>query len=246
MALIASEEPQAFQFARDARIARRVGFANGWEKPFKSLWVRTQVTHSLYRPASAARERIHEVETLFALGAGLHSETVPTNDVRRLRPLIVDEPITPSGGVAIQVSAEVRTSGFGRCRLRAHRGSHRRAHRRFRVEFPRRRSVRARGLCEHGHPARGRPRHEDVEVPVGRGARGCHSGLRRGARCRDVRRSERRPCLRPARSSQATSCAGGRGPRPRGPAARRPQRGNARRSGVDAALETLPAPAAAP
>ncbi len=73
VALIASEEPEAYKFARETGVLRRVGFTNGWEKPFKGLWTRGQLTRALRRPASAGRVREHEVETLFApLGAGLH------------------------------------------------------------------------------------------------------------------------------------------------------------------------------
>lgn len=110
-ALIASEEPEAFRLARAAGITRRIGFTNGWEKPFKSVWSRAQLTKALHRPASAARARRHEVETLFELGAGLHVETSPTRDVRRLAPLVVDE-VRSHGRVVLQTGVKHAERGL--------------------------------------------------------------------------------------------------------------------------------------
>lgn len=90
VAIVASEEIEAYTFARDAGIAARVGFVNGWSKPLKSLQVRTLLTRAIVRPASATRAREHEVETLFRLGAGFVTERMPTRDVARLRALVLD------------------------------------------------------------------------------------------------------------------------------------------------------------
>ena len=38
VALIASEEPEAYELA--APVPRRIGFSTGWAKPFKSAWVK--------------------------------------------------------------------------------------------------------------------------------------------------------------------------------------------------------------
>jgi ADP-heptose:LPS heptosyltransferase len=89
LALVASEEPDAYDLGR-AAAPRSVGFVNGWEKPLKTLQVRGKLDRAILRTASTARQREHEVETLFALGEGLTSESVPTAEVRRLRPLVVD------------------------------------------------------------------------------------------------------------------------------------------------------------
>jgi ADP-heptose:LPS heptosyltransferase len=113
VALIASEEPEAYRLARVARIPVRVGFHNGWAKPFKSWWVRRQLTRALYRPASATRETLPEVETLFALGAGLHGERNPTHAVARLRPLVLDDGPAPDARVAIQISPKFAGAGLG-------------------------------------------------------------------------------------------------------------------------------------
>jgi ADP-heptose:LPS heptosyltransferase len=112
VALIASEEPEAYRLAREAGIGRRIGFTNGWEKPLKGFWSRSQLTTALHRTASAGRVKRHEVETLFALGAGLHAEPAPTKDARRLAPLVVrDAPA--HGRVLLQVGAKHADRGLG-------------------------------------------------------------------------------------------------------------------------------------
>ena len=111
IALVASEEPEAYRFARQSAIPRRVGFTNGLEKPFKSLWSRAQLTSAIVRPASARRARRHEVETLFSLGTGLHDEPEPTRDVARLRPLVVSEPVARHGCVVVQVASKYADRG---------------------------------------------------------------------------------------------------------------------------------------
>jgi ADP-heptose:LPS heptosyltransferase len=112
VALIASEEPDAYAFAKAASIGQRIGFFNGWEKPLKTLQTHRLLTRALYRPASAARAAEHEVETLFRLGEGLHREDGPTRDVGRLRPLILDSEPRPHGAVALQLNAKFVGAGL--------------------------------------------------------------------------------------------------------------------------------------
>jgi ADP-heptose:LPS heptosyltransferase len=113
IALIPSEEPDAYSLPVEAAIPVRIGFTNGLEKPFKSLWVRRRLTSAVARPASARRERRNEVEVLFELGAGLHGEAQPTRDLARLRPLVLDEPAAPSGRVVVQLSPKYARYGLG-------------------------------------------------------------------------------------------------------------------------------------
>lgn len=113
IALIASEEIDAYTFARDAAIGTRVGFSNGWEKPLKSVQVCSLLTRTLLREASAGRARGHEASILFALGFGLHSEMRPTRDVARLRRVILDAPVQPHGCVVLQVSRKLARFGLG-------------------------------------------------------------------------------------------------------------------------------------
>lgn len=112
VALIASEEPDAYTFAREARIPRRVGFVNGWEKLLKTLRVRPLLTSAIVRPASAARAREHEVETLFRLGEGLHRETAPTRELARLRPLLLEREPDRHGRIVVQLNAKFARAGL--------------------------------------------------------------------------------------------------------------------------------------
>ncbi len=112
VALIASEEIDAYTFARDAGIATRVGFVNGWDKPFKSAYVGSLLTRSLMRAGSAKRAQGHEAETLFALGHGLHGEARPTRDLARLRRLVLDAPPETHDSVAVQVSGKFARFGL--------------------------------------------------------------------------------------------------------------------------------------
>ncbi len=123
-ALVASEEPEAFAFAREAGIASRIGFINGWEKPLKSLAVRASLTRAIVRPASARRVREHEVRTLFRLGDGLVHEREPTRDRERLRAMVLGtdaaRATTPCAGrdgrasIVIQASAKFAAFGLNR------------------------------------------------------------------------------------------------------------------------------------
>jgi ADP-heptose:LPS heptosyltransferase len=113
VALIASEEPEGYRFACSAGIRERVGFVNGWGKPFKSLQTRRLLTRALVRSASATRAGEHEVQTLFRLGEGLHAEARPTRDPRRLRPLIVDDVAREEDArIAFQVVAKTFGGGI--------------------------------------------------------------------------------------------------------------------------------------
>jgi ADP-heptose:LPS heptosyltransferase len=111
VALIVSEEPEAYDLARCVR--RRVGFATGWSKPLKSFWVMRRVTTAIHRAATVRGERAHEVEIIFRLGAGLHTATEPPRDAARLRPLVMgDAPHLQRRGIVVQLGAKWRTIGL--------------------------------------------------------------------------------------------------------------------------------------
>ncbi len=106
IALIASEEPQAYSFARSAGIPVRIGFHNGRQKPFKSWWARRQLTRSVYRAATLEQQPLHECATLFELGAGLHSESYPSAALARLRPLILDREVGRNAPKVLQLTVK--------------------------------------------------------------------------------------------------------------------------------------------
>jgi ADP-heptose:LPS heptosyltransferase len=113
-ALVASEEPEAYAFAARAGIAARVGFTNGWEKPFKTLATRRLLTRALVRAASAERACEHEVRTLFRLGTGYVRTAEPTRDVARLRELVLDDAPARQRVVALQASPKLAAAGLDR------------------------------------------------------------------------------------------------------------------------------------
>ena len=106
IALVASEEPAAYAFARQAGIARRVGFHNGLQKPLKSWLVRRQLTRAIYRPAAQAEAPRHEVEVMYDLGRDLVGESEPTRDAKRLRELILESDVRSSHIPAVQVTGK--------------------------------------------------------------------------------------------------------------------------------------------
>ena len=113
VALIASEEPEAYGYAKEGGIATRIGFWNGVERPLKSLWIAMQCTRLVHRPATLPRAPQHEVEALYALGAGYVNETAPTKDAQRLRALIASGPIVRTGTLAIQCTKKWMEIGCG-------------------------------------------------------------------------------------------------------------------------------------
>jgi hypothetical protein len=103
-ALVATEDPSGYRLARAAGIPQRVGFENGWGKPLKTLWVRNLLTRTVYRSAGLDSRKKHECEVLYELGTGLVSQSAPTRETARLRPLIITGDLTPDVRVAFQVT----------------------------------------------------------------------------------------------------------------------------------------------
>jgi ADP-heptose:LPS heptosyltransferase len=117
VALIASEEPEAFALAAPAR--ERVGFTTGWSRPFKTLWVRGRTTRTVSRSQRIGREDAHEVEIIYRLGAGFVRRAEPTTDVAQLAAqLAVPSPRTRSG-IVLQAGPKWSASGVADDALRA-------------------------------------------------------------------------------------------------------------------------------
>jgi ADP-heptose:LPS heptosyltransferase len=92
VALIASEEPEAFLLA--APIRERVGFTTDWARPLKTLWVRSRTTRTVSRSQRMGGEDAHEAEVMYRLGAGLVGESEPPADRWRLRRALLAQPDT--------------------------------------------------------------------------------------------------------------------------------------------------------
>jgi ADP-heptose:LPS heptosyltransferase len=111
-ALVATEDPSGYRLARASGVPQRAGFENGWGKPLKTLWVRNLLTRTVYRSAGLDPRAKHECVVLFQLGNGLISQTAPTRDAARLRPLIVASDPAPDTRVAFQVTDKWQRLGI--------------------------------------------------------------------------------------------------------------------------------------
>lgn len=102
--LVATEDPAGYRLARETQAPSRVGFTNFWGKPFKTLWTRRYVNGRVYRSAGLDPRAPHECEVLFRLGASLLGDAVPSRDVRRLRPIVLENEPEPDGRIAVQIT----------------------------------------------------------------------------------------------------------------------------------------------
>jgi ADP-heptose:LPS heptosyltransferase len=110
VALIASEEPEAYDLA--APVPRRIGFTTGWAKPFKSLWIKRRVTTAVRRAATVRGADAHEAEIMLRLAADIVA-TPPERDAARLRPLITGPaPLPERSGLLVQLGAKWNALGL--------------------------------------------------------------------------------------------------------------------------------------
>jgi ADP-heptose:LPS heptosyltransferase len=117
VALIASEEPEAFGLA--APVRERVGFTTGWSRPLKTLWVRGRTTRTVSRSQQIGGEDAHEVEIIYRLGAGLVRDAQPPADAARLAPLLVAPSPRARSGTVLQAGPKWDASGVADDALRA-------------------------------------------------------------------------------------------------------------------------------
>ncbi len=110
VALIASEEPEAYELA--APVPRRIGFTTGWAKPFKSAWVKRRVTAAVRRAATVRGANAHEAEIMLRLGEGLVGAP-PERDAACLRPWITGPAAAPERrGLLVQLGAKWNALGL--------------------------------------------------------------------------------------------------------------------------------------
>jgi ADP-heptose:LPS heptosyltransferase len=110
IALIASEEPEAYELA--APVPQRVGFTTGWAKPFKSAWIKRRVTRAISRAATVRGGDAHEAEIMLRLGAGLVAGP-PERDATRLRRWITgDIPLPERRGILVQLGRKWNALGL--------------------------------------------------------------------------------------------------------------------------------------
>ena len=102
--LVATEDPGGYRLARAVEAPARVGFVNGWGKPFKTLWARSMLTRAVVRSVGLDPKAPHECEVLWKLGAALLGDGPIPRDPTLLRPLILDREVVRSDYIAFQVS----------------------------------------------------------------------------------------------------------------------------------------------
>jgi ADP-heptose:LPS heptosyltransferase len=110
---VATEDPGGYRLAAAVGAAVRIGFADAWGKPFKTLWSRRLLTGTIYRSAGLDRRGLHESEVLFALGSSLLDRQLrPTRDVHELRPLVLESEPSPDERVAVQITDKYERAGI--------------------------------------------------------------------------------------------------------------------------------------
>ncbi len=110
--LVATEDPGGYRLAGAVAAHLRIGFTNGWGKPFKSLWARRFLTTAVYRSAGLDRCARHECEVLFGLGAPLTGDERPTRDATELRALVLERELQPGERVAVQITQKWERLGI--------------------------------------------------------------------------------------------------------------------------------------
>jgi ADP-heptose:LPS heptosyltransferase len=108
-ALIASEEPEAYELAQPIR--QRIGFTTSWARPFKTLWVRRHVTRAVSRDQHTRSGGAHEVEILYRLGTGLAASLEPSTDAAVLRTVLSEGSAPSRAGVLLQAGAKWQSTG---------------------------------------------------------------------------------------------------------------------------------------
>ena len=110
VALIASEEPEAYELA--AGIPRRIGFTTGWAKPFKSAWIKRRVTTAIPRAATVRGADAHEAEILLRLARDIVTSP-PERDAERLRRWIAGPtPVPERRGLLVQLGVKWNALGI--------------------------------------------------------------------------------------------------------------------------------------
>lgn len=111
--LVATEDPGGYRLAHAIGAPDRVGFVNGWGKPFKSLWARMLLNRVVVRSAGLDPAAPHESAVLFELGRDiLGDHAAPTRDTARLRPLILEREPASGSRIAFQVSDKWQRLGI--------------------------------------------------------------------------------------------------------------------------------------
>ncbi|HEX8806135.1 MAG TPA: glycosyltransferase family 9 protein [Candidatus Aquilonibacter sp.] len=102
--LVATEDPGGYRLAQTVGSKHRVGFVNGWGKPFKTIWASRMLTRSIVRTAGLDPRAPHECDVLWQLGKNLAGDVAIPRDPSVLRPLILESDVPRGERIAFQVS----------------------------------------------------------------------------------------------------------------------------------------------
>lgn len=102
--LVATEDPGGYRLARAVGAPQRIGFVNGWGKPFKTLWAGSMLTHRIVRSAGLDPRAPHECEVVWKLGRPILGAAAIPRDAAILRPLVVERDPGRGSDVLFQVS----------------------------------------------------------------------------------------------------------------------------------------------
>ena len=111
--LVATEDPGGYRLARAVAAPQRIGFVNGWGKPFKTLWARSMLTSAAVRSAGLDPKAPHECDVLWKLGESLVNGDRISRDPGVLRPMILDTGVPREAYIAFQVSDKWERLGIG-------------------------------------------------------------------------------------------------------------------------------------
>lgn len=115
-AIVFTEEVAGYAIARASKARRRIGFWHRWQKPLKSLWQRSQLTDSVYRPAAWVERPEHEVESAYRLALVLGAAAPPPADAQSLRAWLSIDGAVPAERhdvIGIQMTAKLAGGGWG-------------------------------------------------------------------------------------------------------------------------------------
>jgi ADP-heptose:LPS heptosyltransferase len=116
-ALIATEEVAGYELGRCSHAGKRAGFWHGWQKPFKSMWQRAQVSDAVYRPAAWTKQPEHEVATMYRLAIALGASPPVPDTPRELAAWLRTEDSPASqesgGALAFQITPKLLAGGWG-------------------------------------------------------------------------------------------------------------------------------------
>lgn len=122
-AVVATEEVAGYEIARSSGAHIRIGFWHRFEKPFKSLWQRAQLTRAVYRPAARMRAPAHEAVAMYSLARALGAAPEPVADAAALRGWVNADPAGAlqdgESTLGVQIASKLATVGWGPAALAA-------------------------------------------------------------------------------------------------------------------------------